>query len=41
MKTKKEIQKAILQKSKEIIGAEGSKAHRLRGEMEMLNWVIE
>jgi len=41
MKNKNLIEKKILSLARELKGTEGSKAHRIRGQIEVLNWVVE
>ena len=41
MKTKKEIIHKIWELTKEKKGTEGSKAYRINGQIDILNWVIE
>ena len=41
MKSKKEIEQKIIEKTRQLKGSKGSKANRTRGEIETLNWVLE
>ncbi len=40
MKTKKEMERKILTLTKELEGKKGSRANRIRGEIQTLNWVM-
>ncbi len=41
MKTEEQINNKINEIAKQAIGTEGSKAYRLRGQIEILAWTIE
>lgn len=41
MKSVKEIDKKMDELARELVQTTGSKAHRIRGEINRLNWVLE
>ena len=41
MKHRKQIERRVFELALELKGSEGSKAHRLRGQIEVLQWVLE